>query len=332
MKTNDNAWANGYADFVLRFRWFIIVFLLAATIAGALFIPQLDIHPTTRTRCCCRATAMSRPTRYAGTQLRHGQPDGVLPQGEGGDIWQPWFINKIQEITTSSRPCRTRARRTSSISPQKIKYMGTDENGLVFKRLIRPRASATTRKRRKSNWPSCEGVKTNPSWRRCWCPCGTQGQSLRLRGLRQGLLRRQGRLCDRRLHRRGEGDLPPWVREVRAMMDEVRPGPARRTAGCRRALLPRVDVGGSGRPLVVVRDLDRYRHGVLWLEFRDWRGAAFPLLGVGMTIAMTLGLMGFTAFKLTTMMVLTPMLLLAIGIGHSVQVTRRFLLEARAEW
>jgi hypothetical protein len=37
--------------------------------------------------------------------------------------------------------------------------------------------------------------------------------------------------------------------------------------------------------------------------------------------------MGFTAFKLTTMMVLTPMLLLAIGIGHSVQVTRRFLLE-----
>ena len=38
-------------------------------------------------------------------------------------------------------------------------------------------------------------------------------------------------------------------------------------------------------------------------------------------------LMGFTAFKLTTMMVLTPMLLLAIGIGHSVQVTRRFLQE-----
>jgi len=37
--------------------------------------------------------------------------------------------------------------------------------------------------------------------------------------------------------------------------------------------------------------------------------------------------MGFTEFKLTTMMVLTPMLLLAIGIGHSVQVTRRFMLE-----
>ncbi len=66
---------------------------------------------------------------------------------------------------------------------------------------------------------------------------------------------------------------------------------------------------------------------VLWAEFRNWRGALFPLLGVCMTIVFTLGLMGFSQFKLTTMMVLTPMLLLAIGIGHSVQVTRRFLLE-----
>jgi predicted RND superfamily exporter protein len=69
---------------------------------------------------------------------------------------------------------------------------------------------------------------------------------------------------------------------------------------------------------------------VLWYEFRNWRGAVFPLLGVGATIAMTLGLMGFSAFKLTTMMVLTPMLLLAIGIGHSVQVTRRFMQEQAA--
>jgi hypothetical protein len=66
---------------------------------------------------------------------------------------------------------------------------------------------------------------------------------------------------------------------------------------------------------------------VLWYEFRNWRGALFPMLGVGATILMTLGIMGFTQFKLTTMMVLTPMLLLAIGIGHSVQVTRRFTQE-----
>jgi predicted RND superfamily exporter protein len=69
---------------------------------------------------------------------------------------------------------------------------------------------------------------------------------------------------------------------------------------------------------------------VLGLEFRSWRGAVFPLLGVGATIIITLALMGFTQFKLTTMMILTPMLLLAIGIGHSVQITRRFVQEHEA--
>lgn len=48
---------------------------------------------------------------------------------------------------------------------------------------------------------------------------------------------------------------------------------------------------------------------------------------MGATIVLTLGLMGFTQFKLTTMMVLTPMLLLAIGIGHAMQATRRFTQE-----
>jgi predicted RND superfamily exporter protein len=51
------------------------------------------------------------------------------------------------------------------------------------------------------------------------------------------------------------------------------------------------------------------------------------LIGVVATIIITLGLMGFTAYKLTTMMVLTPMLLLAIGTGHAVQVVRRYQSE-----
>jgi predicted RND superfamily exporter protein len=66
---------------------------------------------------------------------------------------------------------------------------------------------------------------------------------------------------------------------------------------------------------------------VLWYEFRHWSCAILPLLGVGMTIILTLGLMGYTQFRLTTMMALTPMLLLAIGIGHSMQITRRYMQE-----
>ncbi|MES9883048.1 MAG: MMPL family transporter, partial [Sedimenticola sp.] len=119
----------------------------------------------------------------------------------------------------------------------------------------------------------------------------------------------------------------PWVRQVRAMMDEYGED-------------ERVELLVAGEPYFLAWMLQELVNKwwlfvisivivlvVLWAEFRNWRGALFPLLGVCMTIALTLGLMGFSQFKLTTMMVLTPMLLLAIGIGHSVQVTRRFLLE-----
>jgi predicted RND superfamily exporter protein len=65
----------------------------------------------------------------------------------------------------------------------------------------------------------------------------------------------------------------------------------------------------------------------LWYLNKGWRGSLFPLIGVVSSIVITLGLMGFTQYKLTTMMVLTPMLLLAIGTGHAVQVVRRYLNE-----
>ena len=67
--------------------------------------------------------------------------------------------------------------------------------------------------------------------------------------------------------------------------------------------------------------------GMLWYLNKGWRGSVFPLIGVVATIVITLGLMGFTGYKLTTMMVLTPMLLLAIGTGHAVQVVRRYQSE-----
>ena len=66
---------------------------------------------------------------------------------------------------------------------------------------------------------------------------------------------------------------------------------------------------------------------MLWYLNKGWRGSIFPLIGVVSTIVITLGLMGFTQYKLTTMMVLTPMLLLAIGTGHAVQVVRRYQSE-----
>ena len=54
-----------------------------------------------------------------------------------GDIYQPWFINMVQEIHRKLEALPTsRPSNFIDFAAQKIKFMGTDENGLVFKRLI----------------------------------------------------------------------------------------------------------------------------------------------------------------------------------------------------
>jgi len=136
MKTNENAWANAYADFVLRFRWIIIVALIAATVATALQIHKLDIRNDPD-------TLLPETNRYVATNLyaEHNFGMGNLMvfalKIKEGDIWQPWFINKIQEIHNRLEALpHSRQANFIDIAAQKIKYMGTDENGLVFKRLI----------------------------------------------------------------------------------------------------------------------------------------------------------------------------------------------------
>ncbi|HIE54225.1 MAG TPA: hypothetical protein EYP90_03405, partial [Chromatiaceae bacterium] len=247
-----------------------------------------------------------------------------------GDIYQPWFINKVQEVHRRLAALPTsREANFIDIAAQKIKYMTADENGLVFKRLIPTEGINSDPEVAKQQLDFLrEGIKTNPV----------------MAPMLVSMYDKDGNRCAYEDYDEDFcvakaayilGDYTdevkqiylPWVKEVRALMDEISQD-------------ERIELLAAGEPYFLAWMLaDLVNHWwlfvislaivivILWLEFRDWRGAVFPLVGVGMTIVFTLGLMGFTQFKLTTMMVLTPMLLLAIGIGHSVQVTRRFLLE-----
>ena len=97
MKVKENPWADAYADFVLRMRWPIIVLLLAATVVAALQIHKLDIRNDPD-------TLLPPSNRYVATNLyaEHNFGMGNLMvfalKVKEGDIWQPWFINKVQEI------------------------------------------------------------------------------------------------------------------------------------------------------------------------------------------------------------------------------------------
>ena len=329
MKAKENAWANAYADFVLRNRWVIIILLVIATIAAALNIHKLDIRNDPD-------TLLPPSNRYVATNLyaEHNFGMGNLMvfalKVKEGDIWQPWFINKVQEIHNKLEALpHSRSANFIDIAAQKIKYMGTDESGLVFKRLIPTEGISDDPAKAKEQLAFLrEGVKNNPVMApmlvSMW---DADGNRCAYEDYDKDHCVAKAAYVIADYTDEVKAIYLPWVREVRAMMDEF-------------GADERVELLVAGEPYFLawmLADLvDKWWLfaisiaiviAVLWLEFKDWRGALFPLIGVGMTIAMTLGLMGFTEFKLTTMMVLTPMLLLAIGIGHSVQVTRRFLLE-----
>lgn len=329
MKTKENVWANAYADFVLRFRWPIIILLLVATVVAALQIHKLDIRNDPD-------TLLPASNRYVATNLYAEREFGMgnlmvfALKVKEGDIWQPWFINKIQEIHNKLEALpHSRPPNFIDIAAQKIKYMGTDENGLVFKRLIPTEGISDDPAVAEEQLAFLrEGVKTNPVMAPMLVSMWDQdGNRCAYEDYDKDFCVAKAAYVIADYSDQVKEIYLPWVREVRALMDEY-------------SADDRIELLVAGEPYFLawmLADLvDKWWLfvisiaivvAVLWLEFRNWRGALFPLLGVGMTIAMTLGLMGFSAFKLTTMMVLTPMLLLAIGIGHSVQVTRRFMLE-----
>lgn len=326
----EDAFPRRYARFILRFRLALVVLVILATFGLATQIPKLDVRNDPD-------TLLPEGNRYVSTNLYAEAKFGMgnlmvfAVKIKEGDIFQPWFINKMQEIHNKlvalphSRPSNF-----IDIAAQKIKYMNSDESGLVFKRLIPTGGINTTDPNLAKEQLAFleEGVRTNPV----------------MAPMLVSMFKADGSRCAYEDYPKKECVAKaayvivdytdhvkeiylPWVRQVRAIMDEARQD-------------PRIEVLVAGEPYFLAWMLqDLVNHWylfvisvaivllVLWLEFKHWRTSLFSLIGVCATIVMTIGLMGFTQFKLTTMMVLTPMLLLAIGVGHSVQIARRYMLE-----
>ena len=69
--------------------------------------------------------------------------------------------------------------------------------------------------------------------------------------------------------------------------------------------------------------------------FRTLQGMIVPLVTAIMGVLWALGLMGLVGAPMDPWNIMTPILLLAIGAGHSVQILKRYYEEyarARAEW
>ena len=257
------------------------------------------------------------------------------------DVYQPWFVNMVQKAHNDMVSLdHARASNFMDIAAQKIKYMGTcEDGGLKFERLI-PVAGINTTDKQVADKQLAhlkKGIETNP----------VLAPMLMLKQDRDGNrceFAQEGWYDDEVCKAKGffivgdyadtvKTDYLPWVSSTIALVDAIKAEHG-----------DRVEVRIAGEPYFLAFMLyDLVQKwwlfaisflivvAMLWYLNKGWRGSVFPLIGVVSTIIITLGLMGFTAYKLTTMMVLTPMLLLAIGTGHAVQVVRRYQNELHGE-
>ncbi|MBF0620507.1 MAG: MMPL family transporter [Magnetococcales bacterium] len=325
--TFNGGLARAYARWVMRLRWPILIAVSAITILAAFQIPNLDIRNDPD-------TLLPPSNRYVATNLYAEKTFGMgnlMVVGlslEEGNIYQPWFINMVQEIHRKLEALpNSRPSNFISLAAQKVKYMGADENGLVFKRLI-PTAGVSEEDGEKSQQQLAflkEGLEENPVMAPMLLYMEDKAGNRCDYGQPECEAKATFIIADYDDEMKAH-----YLSWVRTLLEELEPY----------SHDDRFEVLVAGEPYFLAYMLLNLVDNwwlfaisfaivivILLKECRTVRGALFPLFGVVSTIIWTLGLMGFSDFKLTTMMVLTPMLLLAIGIGHAVQVTRRYMQE-----
>ncbi len=335
--------ASRYARFMLRHRWAVIITLFVSTIFASLHLGQINLRNDPD-------SLLPLSNRYIATNLYGDKTYGMgnlMVWGlkvKQGDIYQPWFIEMVAQIYDDLTKLEfANANNFIGLPSSKMRNLGVSEDGsLDFRRLIPANGLAQDAEQRKAQLAYLkQGLQRHLVLESLLVyyedTDGNKCEMLTADGLIDNAsIAHVHEVCTAKgtfiVGDFGNElkDAPvAWVKALKVLMDdyEARYG-------------DRVEFLLSGEPYFLasmVQELgDKvWLFGVsllivllvLWYEFRHWSCAVLPLLGVGMTIVLTLGLMGFTQFKLTTMMALTPMLLLAIGIGHSIQITRRYMQE-----
>lgn len=338
-----NQYALGYARFMLRHRRTVIVLLFLATALAALYVPQLNLRNDPD-------SLLPLSNRYIATNLYADNTYGMgnlMVWGfrlRDGDIYQPWFLDMLHRFyAEASRLEFANADNFAGLPSSKLRNIGVAPDGsLDFGRLLPANGLAPAGPERREQ---IEYLRAGLQRHLVLEPLLVYYEDEN--GEKCDLLDAQGRIdvesvarVTRRCTPRGTfiiGDFSngmkenslPWIRQSDALL-----------ARYQEEFGDRVEFLVSGEPFFLAKMIEELRDKawlfivsliivllVLRYQFRHWSCAVYPLLGVSMTIVLTLGLMGYTQFRLTTMMALTPMLLLAIGVGHAMQITRRYMQE-----
>jgi len=339
----ERDYAGAYARFALRHRWAIIVIAFASTFWAAFYLDQVNLRNDPDS-----LFPLSNP--YIATNLYTEVTFGMgnlMVWGmkvKEGDIYQPWFMRMVHELYQDlTRLDYANPENFVGLPSSKTRNMGVSKDGgLDFRRLVPANGLSDEPAALEAQMSHIrEGIAKHlvlaallvyhedAAGQKCELLDASGRVSNESVAALQGRCTAKGTFIIGDFSNDLKDDPVAWIKTVRKLMAsyETRYG-------------DRVEFLISGEPYFLasmVQELwdKAWLLGVslfivllvLWYEFRHWACAVLPLLGVGMTIVLTLGLMGYTQFKLTTMEALTPMLLLAIGVGHAMQITRRFMQE-----
>ncbi len=337
--------AERYARFVLRHRWAVMLSILFFTLIAGYYVKDVNLRNDPD-------SLLPLSNRYIATNLYNEQHYGMgnimvwglkLKQGQG-DIFQPWFVDMLTHFYRDvSQLNYANPENFAGLPSSKMRHLGLSEDGgLDFKRLIPFSGLSSDPATRQQQIAFLKnGIQTHPvlepllvyyedsAGQKCNLvdDNGVLSNDSVAYAHEQCIARATFIIGD--FNDKLKDDYLNWIAAVHELQRQY----AQRYGD-------RVEFIVSGEPYFLAAMVEEvwdkaWLFGislliillVLWYEFQHWNCSVFPILGVGITIVLTLGLMGFTQFKLTTMMVLTPMLLLAIGIGHAMQVTRRFTQE-----
>ncbi len=320
-----------YAAFAMKYRWMMFILSLIFTVFTAWEIQYVDVRndPDTLLPQSNRYVATNN---YVESTFGMGNLFVVGIEVKEGTIYQPWFVNIVRDIHKKLENMEgSNKSNFISIAANKVKNMGVDEEGsLLFKRLIpNDGISITDSVAAKKQLDFMkEGLDNNPV-------------------LKPMIINEVDPKTGKKCFNNEEGCIAKATFVIADYDDSIKPHYVDWVRQVVADLQPyynddRIKISIAGEPYflswMMVELLDHWylfvlsvviAFVILLVETRSLRGALFPMIGVGMSIVWTLGVMGLSGFKLTTMMVLTPMLILAVGMGHAIQITRRYMQSIR---
>ena len=320
-----------YAAFAMKYRWILFISSLVMTAFTAWQIQYVDIRNDPD-------TLLPQSNRYVAT---NAYADGTFGMGnlfvvgieiKEGSIYQPWFVNIVREIHKKlEKMDGANKANFISVAANKVKNMGVDDEGsLLFKRLIPNDGISTTDSAAAQEQLDFmkAGLDNNPV-------------------LKPMIINEIDPKTGEKCRNNEPGCVATATFVIADYSDEIKPHYVSWVRQVVEDLQPyydddRINITIAGEPYflswMMVELLNHWylfvlsifvAFLILFIETRSLKGAMFPLAGVGMSIVWTLGVMGLSGFKLTTMVVLTPMLILAVGMGHAIQITRRYTSSIR---